>query len=219
MVLPVPFRNSHSVPMIWLGAYSFAGAERILSIRMSDSQREDEPRYEVVGMALWRRLFLGGEGPELTLAEAAAALGVSEQTVRRRIKSGELVARRDASGRYRVVPLLCGASDEAREALFAWADEVMRMEAALQETRERLKRAEALQTVLSTELDQAREAEAVAQAELSGLWQRIESGMLRHMTGRDGEEEDRLGMERVRNVVFDARALFKRRRHRWPLVG
>ena len=40
--------------------------------------------------------------PELTLPQAAAALGVSVDTVRRRIKRGDLPARTDAAGRHLV---------------------------------------------------------------------------------------------------------------------
>ncbi len=42
------------------------------------------------------------EGPALTIPEAAAALGVSTDTVRRRIRHGDLSATKDGKGRLRV---------------------------------------------------------------------------------------------------------------------
>jgi excisionase family DNA binding protein len=41
-------------------------------------------------------------GPDLTISETAAALGVSSDTVRRRIRRGELGAVKDSQGRLRV---------------------------------------------------------------------------------------------------------------------
>ncbi len=43
-----------------------------------------------------------GDGPELTLPEAAVLLGTSVESVRRRIKSGRIVAFHDARGRVRI---------------------------------------------------------------------------------------------------------------------
>ncbi len=184
---------------------------------MEQASNHEEPRYEVVAISLWKRLLLGGEGPELTLAEAAAALGVSVDTIRRRIRAGDILARRDVAGRYRVVPLLRQASDDEREALYAWAEEVSRLEKELRETRERLDHAQSEQRVLSVELDEARDAEVKAQSELTDLWQRLNEGVL-HVRPVDPDAPEHAGTDRVQNVIFDARSLFKRRR-RWPLVG
>lgn len=63
-------------------------------------------------VAYWRRVLQGNAGLDLTLAEAAALLGISVGSLRRRIKRGEIQARRDDRGRLRVVPVV-GAGEAA----------------------------------------------------------------------------------------------------------
>jgi len=50
---------------------------------------------------------------ELTISEAAVALGVSVDTIRRKIKRGELRARQDNKGRYMVAVEAPGAMEIA----------------------------------------------------------------------------------------------------------
>ncbi|HLC23673.1 MAG TPA: helix-turn-helix domain-containing protein, partial [Dehalococcoidia bacterium] len=61
---------------------------------------------------------------ELTISEAAVALGVSVDTIRRKIKRGELRARQDNKGRYLVAveapprgaaPAVAGLPENAAE--------------------------------------------------------------------------------------------------------
>ena len=182
--------------------------------------RGDDAHLEAVGIQLWRRLVLGGEGPFLTLAEAAAALGVSVETVRRRIRSGEVRARRDSAGRYRVVPAVTHAPDSSRETLYAWAEEAARLQKELQEARMRLSEIRREKRAIEDELAEARASEAGAQGELAALWRRLNSGQL----GLNGsppvpDEGKAPAANRVQSVVYDARQLFKRRQRHWPLVG
>src|SRR5438874_1436431 len=50
---------------------------------------------EIIGPRLWQRFLLGGKGPELSLTEAAAAIGVSVSRASRLITEGKLLAQRD----------------------------------------------------------------------------------------------------------------------------
>ena len=92
---------------------------------------------EVVAIPLWQRFVAGGAGPDLTLAEAAAALGVSVQTARRLIRQGKLQARKTSSGRYLVSPSLATAAapQYADNAISDLWQQLKRISAQLQETR------------------------------------------------------------------------------------
>jgi predicted site-specific integrase-resolvase len=108
--------------------------------------------------------------PSLPLADAAAALGVSVDTVRRRIRRGALEAAKDERGRY-VVEV---AEDAAPMALPSHGDA-----AEVAVLRERVTRLEA-------ELEaRRREAEAaeVAQREMRALVSQAQSLQLRLMGG------------------------------------
>ena len=61
------------------------------------------PEVEATLLAVWRRVLKEGGGPELTLPEAAALLGSSVESVRRRIKAGQIRAFHDERGRVRIV--------------------------------------------------------------------------------------------------------------------
>ena len=71
----------------------------------ADSSNGASRKLEAIFLALWRRSQKSGDGLDLTLAEAAALLGISVESVRRRIKAGEIRSRRDLRGRLRVVPV------------------------------------------------------------------------------------------------------------------
>ncbi|GEM_PF-665111 len=117
---------------------------------------------------------------ELTITEAAAALGVSVDTVRRRIKSGEMEAHQDSRGKYLVaveasngtpvaVPGPGGLADVARLKLdldhaFAMVDELRHqretLEAELQGARQALQDA-------ATDRSEMRKLLGIAQMQLS----------------------------------------------------
>ncbi len=54
-------------------------------------------------LAVWRRVLTEGGGPELTLPEAAVLLGISVESVRRRISAGQIRAYHDSRGRVRIL--------------------------------------------------------------------------------------------------------------------
>jgi hypothetical protein len=72
---------------------------------LSEYERSEDvpPEIEATLLAVWRRVLTEGGGPELTLPEAAVLLGTSVESVRRRIKAGQIRAFHDERGRVRIV--------------------------------------------------------------------------------------------------------------------
>jgi predicted RNase H-like nuclease (RuvC/YqgF family) len=72
---------------------------------LSEYERSEDvpPEVEATLLAVWRRVLNEGSGPELTLPEAAVLLGTSVESVRRRIKAGQIRAFHDERGRVRIV--------------------------------------------------------------------------------------------------------------------
>jgi seryl-tRNA synthetase len=149
-------------------------------------------------LAVWRRVLREGGGPELTLPEAAVLLGTSVESVRRRIKAGQIRAFHDERGRVRIVATVTppeGISgvepeeqpqelgrlwqelkDTRRDLDLARAEmERLRQELGLAGSqaseRERdLLRAQEEVLDLTRELEAAREALQHTQDELASLW-------------------------------------------------
>src|SRR5579883_995132 len=79
--------------------------------------------------------------PELTVPEAAAALGVHHETIRRRIRRGELAARKDERGRVLVdLPHTRADATHTLPHTQAEADTIAGLLAALAESQAALKR-------------------------------------------------------------------------------
>lgn len=156
-------------------------------------------QVEALLLSVWRRAVLEGSGPELTLPEAAALLGTSVQSVRRRIKAGKLHAFRDGRGRVRVMASLPAERPVAprpaapkpntevaqlRQALGATKDELertrievsgLKVDLGLAQTmrrsaQEELEQAEAQVRDLREELETLREALEYSEAQLASLW-------------------------------------------------
>lgn len=156
-------------------------------------------QVEALLLSVWRRAVLEGSGPELTLPEAAALLGTSVQSVRRRIQAGRLRAFRDGRGRVRVMASLPAErpvaprpaapepnAEEAklREALAATKDELertrievsgLKVDLGLAQMMRRsaqaeLEQAEARVRDLREELETMREALEYSEAQLASLW-------------------------------------------------
>jgi excisionase family DNA binding protein len=176
-----------------------------------------EPRYEVVGIHMWRRFVLGGEGPELTLAEAAAALGVSVATVRKLIRRGRIVARRTQSGGYRIVPVARSGEKDLAPAAAITREDLSRLWQELRESRARLVEVEAEREGLRLRIAELDQELAGARTQIGDVWQLLKDG------SKSPEPEELPALlsagvnqpgtaERVRGVIIDYRALFKRRR-------
>lgn len=182
---------------------------------------QQEPHYEVVGLNLWRRFILGGEGPELTLSEAAAALGLSEGAVRGLVEDGRIRARRGPGGDLRIVPVARSLTGHGIETA-AGEEEIRRLWDDLKAVRIQLAEA-------TTERDEfrfraARMAEEIKdlQRQLDELWQMLKDAKPSRQTEQSPAEppsrllsagaNDPAARERVKDVVVDYRELFRRRR-------
>src|SRR6266498_5621395 len=115
---------------------------------------------DVLRLFQWRRIVLEGDGPGLTLAEAAAILGISVGSVARKIKSGEIKAFRDKHGRLRIPP----AFDETPQ------DDLAELWEEYKATRSRLEAASKESAALADELAEAQEALGHSQREISAMW-------------------------------------------------
>jgi hypothetical protein len=174
---------------------------------------------EIIGQRLWQRFLLGGKGPELSLTEAAAAIGVSVSKATRLISEGKLLARRDPAGRYRVIPVLNVAMGEDDNLNARIWNELRTALGRIDEvTRER--------DALRRSLDDAEEAARAAQEEIGRLWPLLTQVRAVAKPKLPPDPAIDLDLDRplkgnghVRSVVIDAREAFKKRRTHWPLVG
>lgn len=172
---------------------------------------------DAVFLSLWRRALDEGSGLELTLTEAAALLGTTTQTLRRRIQRDEIQTRRDSRGRLRVIPLL-GVSNEMVEDPSDAQITVARLFDELKRVRQDLAEAVARQDALMQELITAREALVWAQDELSAQSQR---GLQKWSLG-DGVDIDGMKRQRISlaSKLDAARKLAGRRSwHDVPVIG
>ena len=183
---------------------------------------ENASGYEVLAVQLWRRVAPGSRQPDLTVAEAAAALGVSAETVRRRIRKGALSARKDARGEYRIVLAL--ESSPALLPSFGEAEaEISRLRRELAETRGQLEETRRHSEVLVVELNAAMRAVGESQSELLQLWRQLGAGPIGSQIFIQRPEPEphqrSIGADRIQAMIFDARSRFRRRRHPWLLAG
>ena len=191
-------------------------------------QSEDlAPEVETTLLAVWRRVLKEGSGPELTLPEAAVLLGSSVDSVRRRIKSGQIRAFYDERGRVRIVAAVTPPErldqpkqphEEAAnlprlwEELKATKTELDRSQSETAALRERLNlafvrsddmrreltHAQTEAEDLQAELDNARHALEHTQGELASMW-RVMSSRTERM-----EQGQRFGVTDG-NEAFDLR--------------
>jgi excisionase family DNA binding protein len=158
-------------------------------------------------LAVWRRVLKEGGGPELTLPEAAVLLGTSVESVRRRIKAGQIRAFRDERGRIRIVatvtppPGIALPEEQAEPhesaGLAQLWQELKAAKASLDETltenvslRQRLSRVYDSSEDMRRDLNQSRSEAQVLQDELDNAREALEytqselSGMWRVMSSR-----------------------------------
>jgi hypothetical protein len=152
------------------------------------------PEVEATLLAVWRRVLTEGSGPELTLPEAAVLLGTSVESVRRRIKAGQIRAFHDERGRVRIVatvtpppglPEQALALDPGEEGSFAQLWEELRatkveLEESLSENegiRERLSQAYNRSEDMREEINHARSEAQVLQDELDNTRQALDHAL------------------------------------------
>ena len=164
---------------------------------------------DAVFLSLWRRALDEGSGLELTLTEAAALLGTTTQTLRRRIQRDEIQTRRDSHGRLRVIPLLGVSADLADEATQDAQATVARLFEELKRVRQDLAQVQEKHNALQTELDGAREALAWAQEELTS---KVNGAVQSWPLGNEADvETQRRERVRLASKLDEARKLAGRR--------
>jgi len=164
---------------------------------------------DAVFLSLWRRALDEGSGLELTLTEAAALLGTTTQTLRRRIQRDEIQTRRDSRGRLRVIPLLGVSAELAEDAVNDAQATVARLFEEMKRLREDLAQMQSQRDALSEELAGAHEALVWAQDELASHTY----GGLQHWPLGQAADVDTQKRERVRlaSKLDEARKLAGRR--------
>jgi hypothetical protein len=180
--------------------------------RPISTANQHEPTAEhldAVFLSLWRRSLDEGSGLELTLTEAAALLGTTTQTLRRRIQRDEIQTRRDSRGRLRVIPLLGVSAELAEDAVNDAQATVARLFEEMKRLREDLAQVQSQRDALSEELTGAREALVWAQDELASH----AFGGLQNWTLGQTSDVDTQKRERVRlaSKLDEARKLAGRR--------
>jgi Helix-turn-helix domain len=168
---------------------------------------------EAVRLAQWRRVVLSGEAPGLTLAEAAAVLGVSVESVRRRTRSGQLFAYRNAQGAIRIAPLV-GTPEAPHKPLDA-TRELSRLWDEFKATRLELDRAFREHQVerhsLTAKLTAARREADFLRSQLQKFRANFEPGGISGMVPNAPRE-------RIQAKLVDIREMAKRRKRPWELV-
>lgn len=195
--------------------------------------RDDYPSHrlqqvENTLLSVWRRAVTDGGSPQLTLAEAASLLGWSVDSVRRRLKTGQIRAFRDRRGRIRVDasvkydPEEDDVSDDATE-----AEAVERLWQELNEARALLAQAAAETSRLRNELQATENALEYTKTEVANLWRAMTtrdgrhgspeytSSPIRHSTVLDFAQE----RSRIQSKIADVRSLARRRKWPWPQTG
>jgi excisionase family DNA binding protein len=194
------------------------------NLNKDDNTEDLPPEIEAVMLAVWRRVVKEGGGPELTLPEAAVLLGTSVESVRRRIKSGQIRAFRDQRGRVRVSASVTNSSHEhadatviglwqelktAKHELASTASEAneLRQELGLahfhrREAQHQLQSLEGEAQALRAELESARTALEHTQTELAAMWRVMSTRKTNEATQRfgvtDGNEAFDLPPDRLR---------------------
>jgi len=182
---------------------------------------------EATMLSVWRRVLTEGGGPELTLAEAATLLGSSVDTVRRRIKTGQIRAFHDDRGRIRISASVTYTPDGAADDEATDAESLARMWTELKSARDQLDASHVEAARLQAELDAAEKALAYTKAEVANLWQVMTTRNLKqaarnasegsHETAKVLSLDER--RSRIRAKVADVREIARRRRWPWGLAG
>jgi excisionase family DNA binding protein len=192
-----------------------------------DNPSDRLPQVESTLLSVWRRTVTEGGGPQLTLAEAAALLGSSVDSVRRRIKAGQIRAFRDRRGRIRVDASV--TYDPLEEDLQDVSDSeaVSRLWEELKQVRAQLEEVEADNARLLNELQATENALEYTKAEVANLWRamttrnvqqsRIEYApkTVDHATVIDFAQE----RTRIQGKIADVRSLARRKKFPWLQTG
>jgi hypothetical protein len=175
-------------------------------------------RLETIFLAIWRRAQNGEGGLDLTLAEAASLLGTSEESVRRRIKQGDIQARRDSRGRLRVVPITPAhqnlVSPEPSQTppwvVDLW-NTLRKMHAELEDAHSHAQQLGQELEATKTNLDHANRDLVSMRSNAPQTWN----------LGSNGSDDPayRRGREKIESKILEARKIAGRRRWPWNLAA
>jgi hypothetical protein len=198
----------------------------------NDSRVEAPQDIDAVLMAVWRRVMAEGCGPELSMTEAAAILGASIQSVRRRVAAGLIPSYRDDRGRIRIVPRI-GLPGE----VFSTGETPTMIEQLiddLRSTREQLSRAVHERAHLLNQKVAVEHALEQTKEELSAMWRLLSARTSQgpaetkapakaKPAGTDNRmvhlSPANFRVDKVQSQVEAMRKLAKRRKWPWALVG
>ena len=201
----------------------------------NSSPLEAPQDIEAVLMAVWRRVMEEGCGPELSITEAAAVLGASVQSVRKRIAAGLIPAYRDAHGRVRIVPRVGLPGEASFDS--ETSSMVGRLLQDLKSTRQQLSQAVHERAGLIKDKAAAEQALEHTKEELSAMWRLLSartSSETQAPTATKPAAEiqpaevptrvinispARLNVSKIQLQVTAVRKLAKRRRWPWALVS
>jgi transposase-like protein len=212
---------SPQIPIRPTGAPTASSAERTLeaallegleTLEPIDAPEVVPPEVEATLLSVWRRLLREGGGPALTLAEAATLLGTSVESVRKRIKAGQIRAFHDERGRVRIVATLEPPPGESFPEVVTEreAADILRLREELKSLRRELDELLGERQELAKELEATREALRRANDEIEAMWRVLSA---RNLAARraSGAQLDR---SRIRWQISQARNLA--RRPKWP---
>ena len=193
-----------------------------------DDPTDRLPQVENTLLSVWRRTVTEGGGPQLTLAEAAALLGSSVDSVRRRIKAGQIRAFHDRRGRIRVDASVTYEPFEEEDLLDPSDSEAVgRLWEELKQLRAKLAESESENTRLLNELQATENALEYTKTEVANLWRAMTTRSVRqtqieyqtppvnHTVVLDFAQE----RNRIQGKIADVRSLARRRKWPWPQTG
>jgi hypothetical protein len=185
------------------------------------------PQVENTLLSVWRRTIMEGSGPRLTLAEAASLLGSSVESVRRRIKAGQLHAYRDSKGRIRVNAsvtydatedeALAGSDSETVQLLYEEMKVLRQQLSAVSDENERL----------LNDLQAAETSLEYTKTELANLWRVMTTRNARQAKNEaQADELERSAVldfaqerTRIQRKISDVRNIARRRKWPWLQAG
>jgi hypothetical protein len=168
-----------------------------------------------------------GGGPQLTLTEAAALLGSSVESVRRRLKTGQVRAFRDRRGRIRVDASVTydpmdeppGTATDSEAVALLWEE--------LKEARGKLERAETENARLLNDLQATENALEYTKAEVANLWRAMTMRNVQQTQVDYAPRSLNQGTvldfaherTRIQGKIADVRNLARRRKFPWLQTG
>jgi excisionase family DNA binding protein len=182
---------------------------------LPDEPRDDDSLdLEPVLMAVWRRMMVEGCGPEMSITEAAAVLGISVHSVRRRIAAGLIPSYRDGRGRVRIVPRLSGPDDKAQG-----RETTDRLMGELRNTRKQLKDTQRQKANLEKELSAKELQLAHSREDLAAMWRLLAARSTTDapVTRKRGAARD--DVTKIQSQISAVRSLARRRKWPWALVS